>query len=126
MRNSILNTTKKILGIDPLYRPFDVDIVTHINSVFSVLTQLGIGPEDGFFITGESEIWDEFQIPENQLNLVKTYIYLKVRILFDPPGTSYLIDAMNNQIREYEWRLSMLRESLLPILMNETLSEEVV
>ncbi len=126
MENSILNTTKKILGIEPLYTPFDVDIVTHINSVFSVLNQLGIGPADGFYINDASETWGEFQIPANQLNLVKTYIFLRVRLLFDPPGTSYLIEAMNNQVSEYEWRLSTLRESLLPVLMNETLSEEVV
>ncbi len=126
MENSILNTTKKILGIEPLYTPFDVDVVTHINSVFSVLNQLGVGPEDGFFITDQNALWDEFQIPGNQLNLVKTYIFLRVRLLFDPPGTSYLIEAMNNQIREYEWRLSEMRESLIPVLMNETPSEEVV
>ncbi len=126
MENSILNTTKKILGIEPVYTPFDVDIITHINAVFSVFTQLGVGPEEGFFITSETELWEEFQVPEIQLNLVKTYMYLRVRLLFDPPGTSYLIEAMNNQVREYEWRLSTLRESLIPAIVNETLSEEVV
>ncbi len=124
MENSILNSTKKILGIDPLYTPFDLDIITHINAVFSVLNQLGVGPEDGFFITDETALWTQFLIPQKELNLVKTYMYLRVRVLFDPPGTSYLIEAMNNQLREYEWRLSTFREAALPVppvLLNEPL-----
>jgi hypothetical protein len=122
--NSIFNSTKKILGLDLAYTPFDIDVMMHINAVFAVLTQLGIGPEDGFFIESDAEIWDDFQVPTNQLHLVKTYIFLKVRMLFDPPTTSYLIDAMERQIKEYEWRLSTMRESLLPVLLDETLSEE--
>ncbi len=103
-----------------------LDIITHINAIFSVLNQLGIGPDEGFFIGGDDEKWEDFQIPDIQLNLVKTYLYLRVRMLFDPPGTSYLIEAMNNQIKEYEWRLSSLREALIPYLVEAIPVEEEV
>lgn len=115
MEESILKSTKKILGLAPEYTPFDLDVITHINAAFSVLNQLGIGPEEGFFIEDENDMWDEYLIPPNQLHLVKTYVYLKVRMTFDPPTTSYLIEATNNQIKEYEWRLNVFREvELLP------------
>lgn len=126
MNNSILNSTKKILGLDYSYTPFDADVITHINAVFSVLNQLGVGPVDGFYIEDSDENWDSYLIPTNQLNLVKTYMFLRVRMLFDPPGTSYLIDAMNNQIKEYEWRLSSLREDTIPYVPDVPILEEVV
>lgn len=110
MEESILNSTKKILGLDAVYTPFDLDIITHINATFSLLNQLGVGPEDGFFIEDDSALWADFDVPANQLHLVKTYVYLKVRILFDPPATSYLITAANDQVKEYEWRLNVFRE----------------
>lgn len=110
MESSILISTKKILGIADDYKIFDLDIITHINATFSILNQLGVGPIEGFFIEDESSVWDDFVVPENQRHLVKTYIYLKVRILFDPPATSYLIEAANRQISEYEWRLNVFRE----------------
>lgn len=114
MDQSILTSTKKILGIDQGYTVFDLDIVTHINAAFSILTQLGVGPEEGFMIEDESTLWEEYPVPLEQLNLVKTYVFLKVRILFDPPGTSYLIKAATDQIQEYEWRLNVFRECDLP------------
>jgi hypothetical protein len=77
------------------------------------LSQLGVGPEDGFYITDSEPTWDDFLAPENQLNMVKTYVFLKVRMMFDPPSTSYLIEAMNQQILEHEWRLNAFREVLL-------------
>lgn len=113
MTDSILNSTKKILGLDATYTPFDLDIITHINATFSVLSQLGIGPTNGFYISDSTVGWDEFDVPENQMRLVQTYLFLKVRMLFDPPTTSYLIEAMNNQIKEFEWRLNVLREDVL-------------
>jgi hypothetical protein len=112
--DSILNGTKKILGLNSDYLAFDFDIITHINAAFSTLNQLGVGPEDGFFIEDSTANWEDFVVPANQLNLVKTYVYLKVRFLFDPPTTSFLLDAMNNQIKEYEWRLNLFREVLVP------------
>lgn len=112
MDASILTSTKKILGIEESYTAFDVDILTHINSVFSTLTQLGIGPEAGFSIEDKTPTWDNF-IPDTdpRFNSVKTYVYMKVRSLFDPPGTSFLIESLNKQIREYEWRLNVTREN---------------
>ena len=110
MEESILKSTKKILGLADDYTPFDLDVMTHINAAFSILNQLGVGPIDGFFIEDEQALWTDFLVPPNQLHLVKTYIYLKVRSLFDPPSTSYLIEATNNQIKEYEWRLNVFRE----------------
>jgi len=111
MSDSILTSTKKVLGIEELYTAFDVDILMHINSVFSTLHQLGIGPVDGFFIEDATPTWTTFLGTDPRLNSVKTYVYLKVRILFDPPGTSYLIDSLRNQAEELEWRLNVVRET---------------
>lgn len=110
MLDSILNGTKKVLGLDPSYTVFDVDIQMHINSVFSTLTQLGIGPIDGFMIEGADTEWSAFLENDFRLNSVKSYMYLRVRMLFDPPPTSFLIDAQDKQIKELEWRLNVTRE----------------
>lgn len=110
MEQSILNSVKKVLGIAPDYLVFDEDIMMHINSTFSTLAQLGIGPAEGFAIEGAEEEWDDFLDEDIKLNSVKSYMYLKVRQLFDPPTTSYLIDAQNKQIQELEWRLNAYRE----------------
>jgi hypothetical protein len=110
MEMSILNSTKKILGIANDYTAFDLDIITHINTAFSTLTQLGVGPADGFMIEDDSAVWAEFIDTDNQLNSVKSYVFLRVRLLFDPPGTSYLINAYQDQIKELEWRLNTHRE----------------
>ena len=110
MADSILNSTKKILGLSEDYTHFDLDIITHINGTFSILDQLGIGPVGGYSIEDETPTWDQYSVPSNQLQLVRTYVVLKVRMLFDPPTTSYLIEAMNKQILEHEWRLNSLRE----------------
>jgi hypothetical protein len=110
MIDSILTSTKKILGIGEDYTAFDEDIITHINSTFSIVHQMGIGPEDGYMITDAEDVWDDIDIHQSQLNLLRTYVFLKVRILFDPPATSYLIEATNKQIQEYEYRLSYNRE----------------
>lgn len=111
MADSILDSTKKILGLTPDYTEFDLDILTHINSVFFTLQQLGIGPEQGFMIEGSSATWDEFLGTTPRYAAVKTYVYLKVRLLFDPPATSYAIDALKQQAAELEWRLNVSRES---------------
>lgn len=114
MEESILTSTKKILGLDQGYTVFDLDVITHINAAFSILNQLGVGPEEGFYIEDEAAVWSDFPVPLNQESLVKTYVFLKVRILFDPPATSFLIQAANDQIKEYEWRLNVFREVALP------------
>ena len=110
MTTSVLTSTKKVLGVDDSYTAFDVDILMHINSVFSTLNQLGIGPIDGFMIEDSTATWDAFLGADNRLNSVKTYVYLRVRMLFDPPTTSFVIDAMAKQIQELEWRLNIVRE----------------
>lgn len=124
MESSILTSTKKILGIEAEYTVFDLDIITHINSSLSIVSQLGVGPTDGLAIEDEFSEWDELGIPQNQLSLVRTYVYLRVRMLFDPPTTSFLIEAMNKQIDEHEQRLSYLREDLIPLPVEEVVSYE--
>lgn len=111
MEQSILISTKKILGLTSDYTVFDLDILTHINSALSVLSQIGVGPTNGFYVEDSSDLWTDFIPNSSILSMVKTYVFLKVRMLFDPPATSFLISAMNEQIKEYEWRISTLRES---------------
>lgn len=110
MESSILTSTKKILGIDAAYTAFDTDIITHINSVFFTLTQMGVGPVEGFSIADNTVDWSSFLPDGPRLNAAKTYMYLKVRMLFDPPTTSYLIDAAEKQIEQLEWRINVDRE----------------
>lgn len=110
MSDSILTSTKKVLGIDEAYTAFDVDILMHINSVFATLNQLGLGPDEGYMIEDETPTWSDFFGNDPRLNSIKTYVYLKVRILFDPPGTSYLIQSLERQAEELTWRLNVVRE----------------
>ena len=112
MNDSILNDVKKLLGIMESYEHFDVDIIIHINTAFSTLTQLGIGPSDGFSITNKTETWADF-IGDDYLKFqsVKTYIYLKVRMIFDPPSNSSATEAIKSTISELEWRLNINAES---------------
>jgi hypothetical protein len=110
MSDSILISTKKALGIDASYTAFDPDIIMHINSVFGILNDLGLGPINGFMIEDDTALWDDYLEGDLNLNSVKTYIYLRVRMLFDPPQTSYLINALEAQYKELEWRLSVRRE----------------
>lgn len=109
METSILRSIKKVLGVPDEYDAFDLDIIMHINSVLSILYQMGVGPEEGMAVVDETEEWDDF-FSATDLNLVRSYIFLKVRMLFDPPTTSFLLDAMNKQISEFEWRISTHRE----------------
>lgn len=104
---SILTSIKKLLGISEEYEHFDSDIIMHINSVFSVLTQLGVGPSEGFSITDKYATWDDYLKDDPALSFVKTYIYLKVRLMFDTATMSSTVsDAINRQINELEWRIN--------------------
>jgi hypothetical protein len=104
---SILLSTKKLLGLDENYEIFDTDVVIHINSALAILNQLGVGPENGFRITGKKETWSDFLgDDETLLNTVKDYVYLKTRLVFDPPVGS-MIDLMKSQIAELEWRINI-------------------
>jgi hypothetical protein len=98
------------LGLDQNYDAFDLDITTHINTVFFTLRQLGVGPIEGFMIESDAETWDDFVTESVNLNAIKTYVYLRVRLLFDPPGTSYHINALEEQVDELTHRLLMERE----------------
>lgn len=109
---SILTSIKKLLGIAEEYEHFDTDIIMHINSAFSVLTQLGVGPEEGFRIEDASTEWSEFLYDDPRLEMVRTYVYLKVRIVFDSATlTSAVIESINRQISELEWRINVTVDS---------------
>lgn len=107
--DSILTSIKKLLNIAEDYEYFDADIIMHINSTLLVLTQLGVGPPNGFIISDKTAIWDDF-IGDANLEMVKSYIYLKVKLLFDPPTSSAAMDAANRMISEFEWRLNVAVE----------------
>ena len=111
MNDSILTSIKKLLGITEEYEHFDQDIIIHINSVFMILNQLGVGPSNGFSITDKTAAWSDFISEGANLESVKSYIYLKVRLLFDPPTTSAVMESMNRMISELEFRLNVSAES---------------
>lgn len=104
---NILNTVKRAVGIVENYTPFDMQLLLHINSCFTILNQLGIGPKN-LFIADESSSWSDFLVEDSaNLELVKSYIYLKVKLLFDPPSSSFVQESMQKQIQEYEWRMNV-------------------
>ena len=109
---SILTSIKKLLGIAEEYTQFDADIIIHINSVFTTLTQLGVGPSEGFYIEDATSVWEEFITDDIKLQAVKTYMYLKVRLVFDPSSLgSSTLAAYERQIQELEWRLNVIAEN---------------
>lgn len=109
---SILTSIKKLLGITEDYDNFDTDIIIHINSVFAILNQLGVGPDKCFYIRDKSSLWIDFLDDETQIESVKSYMYLKVRLMFDPPQSSAAIESINKMISELEWRLNIAGESI--------------
>lgn len=109
--DSILDSTKKMLGFEPDYTAFDLDIITHINTVFFTLQQLGVGPDQGFMIVDREATWAEFVGTDN-INGVKSYVYLRVRLLFDPPTSSFHLESLNKQAGELEWRLNVKMEEV--------------
>ena len=111
MDDSILDTIKKMLGLDTNYTPFDQDIIVLINGAFMTLHQLGIGPEDGFSISDYSTRWSDYLINYTNIRAVQEYIYMKVRMIFDPPGNSFVMDALKQQCQELEWRMNVQAES---------------
>lgn len=112
MDDSILATIKKMLGLDVNYTPFDQDIIVLINGVFMTLHQLGIGPADGFSIEDYSSRWSEFLTNPINLRAAQEYVYMKVRMVFDPPGNSFVMDALKQQCQELEWRMNVQAESV--------------
>lgn len=112
METSVLNTIKKLLGPSQDQTDFDIDIIVHINNAFSILHDLGVGPKEGFSIEDASAIWTDY-ISDNPviLNKVKTYVYLKTRLHFDPPSNTALLESMKESIKELEWRLNVNAET---------------
>lgn len=108
--DSILTSTKKLIGLSEDMTSFDTDIITHINSVFMELYQLGVGPNDGFYITDKYTVWTEFIQSGLLLNCIKTYMYLKVKLIFDPPSNSAVIESINRIIDKLEWHINDLAE----------------
>lgn len=107
---SILISIKKLLGIAEEYKHFDMDLIMHINSVFLILTQLGVGPEEGFVIEDDTAEWTDFIKDPAKLQAVKSYMHMKVKLMFDPPLSSAVIESMNRLIAEFEWRLNVAAE----------------
>lgn len=112
MTDSILVTIKKMLGLEDSYSPFDTDIIIHINSAILNLTQMGVGPKEGFTVTDYNEKWSDFLGSEVNLQAAKTYIYLQVKMLFDPPTNSFVMDSMEKQCEKLLWRLNVEAESV--------------
>ena len=110
-QESILLSIKKLLGIDTFYEAFDTDVIIHINTVFAILTQLGYGPSEGFSIKDNSACWTDFMPEENRIEAVKTYVYMKVKLIFDPPSSAAVIEAYKQSIAEFEWRINVAAES---------------
>lgn len=108
----ILPTIKKMLGITDEYSVFDADIIILINSALMSLAQLGVGPKEGFVIKDYTSKWSDLLINDTKLEPAKAYIYLKVKIAFDPPTSSFVLEAYNKQIAELEWRLNVQAESV--------------
>lgn len=117
MEDNILKSTKKILSVPPDYDAFDHDIATGINSAFATLQQLGVGLEDPR-LPDEGGSWDDLELSPNMLSLVQAYVYLKARKFFDPPATSFHIEAVNEQIQEHEFRIGVLRDEELAAVSN--------
>ena len=111
VEDSVLDTTKLLLGVEPEDTSFDVELITHINSIFFVLQQLGVGPKVGFSISDNATLWAAF-IREDLVLGVKSYMYLRVKLLFDPPATGPLTTALENQIAQMEWRLNIQMEEV--------------
>ena len=109
---SILTSIKKLLGISEDYTHFDPDIIISINSAFSFLTQLGVGPSEGFFIEDEKSVWSDFVIDDLKIKFIKTYINLKVKLFFDPPLSTAAIESINRMITELEWRIQVATDPI--------------
>lgn len=120
MQDSILMTIRKLVCGDPYADHFDTDLLVHINACFSILNQLGVGPENGFVVTDDTQSWSSYIADNYILNMVKTYVMLKVRVIFDPPLTSSVLEAMNKEISQLEWRLNVAVDPVKPTSTSKT------
>lgn len=121
---SILTETKKALGVDEAVTVFDSDIRMHINSALGTLNQLGIGPEGGLEVEDDTQLWTDLLLTDLQYSPVKSYVYLFTKLLFDPPDNSWTANAMRDQVKEFEWRLNVVREDKIPLLDPELPDED--
>lgn len=113
MNSNILGTVKQAIGVVSDYTAFDAQILLHINSCFTILNQLGVGPKN-LFIADKDSLWEDFLVGNSEeLELVKTYVYLKVKMLFDPPSSSFVLESMQKQAEQYEWRLNVFVDPYL-------------
>lgn len=120
MQDSILMTIRKLVCGDPYADHFDTDLLIHINACFSILNQLGVGPENGFVVTDETQSWSSYIADNYILNMVKTYVTLKVKKIFDPPLTSSVLEAMDKEISQLEWRLNVAVDPVKPTSTSKT------
>jgi hypothetical protein len=111
VEQSILKSVKKVLGLAEDYDAFDQDVLMHINTTLSTLNQLGVGPSTGLFVDDGTATWNDLFNGDNRYNLIRTYVYLKVRALFDPPTVASMATALDANAKELEWRISAIRES---------------
>lgn len=116
---SILSTVKKLLSLDPDYDAFDLDIVTYINTVIAQLHQLGLDDKDDFKITGAAETWDDYVEDPKLQSMAKSYMYVKIKPMFDPPSNSFLVDSLEKMATEMEWRITVMVDSLKEGKTNE-------
>ena len=114
MQDSILMTIRKLVCGNPYADHFDTDLLVHINACFAILNQLGVGPENGFVVTDETQSWSSYITDNYILNMVKTYVTLKVKKIFDPPLTSSVLEAMDKEISQLEWRLNVAVDPVKP------------
>lgn len=120
MQDSILMTIRKLVCGNPYADHFDTDLLVHINACFSILNQLGVGPESGFVVTDETQSWSSYVADNRILNMVKTYVTLKVKKIFDPPLTSSVLEAMDKEISQLEWRLNVAVDPIKPTSTSKT------
>lgn len=126
MSDSILNTTKKLLGLADDYTAFDIDVRMHINAVFAKLHQLGIGPPTGFKIEDDTPTWDDYLLGDMRLNSVPELVYLRCRLIFDPPTSPHALSALEKVADETEWRLVAYRDESLAVVSVPVVVEEEV
>lgn len=120
MQDSILMTIRKLVCGNPYADHFDTDLLVHINACFSILNQLGVGPENGFVVTDDTQSWSSYIADNYILNMVKTYVTLKVKKIFDPPLTSSVLEAMDKEISQLEWRLNVAVDPVKPTNTSKT------
>lgn len=120
---SILTSIKKLLNLTDTYTPFDSDIIMHINTVFMTLHQLGVGPSAGFKIKDETAVWTEYLSDSILLEAAKSYVYMKVKLMFDPPSSSFVLESYKTLCSELEWRLTEQVMLTAPPVIGETINE---